>query len=88
MPLLTPPQPDILRIWHYKRLDRKLRQERHLPPLENEDDLPDPALDPNFTHVLTEKQQAELKIGQLFLEMRSRDYGLTRYYPLQTKSGS
>jgi hypothetical protein len=56
--------PDILRIWHYKRLDRLLRKQRGLLPLENEDDLPDPEQDPNFIHVLTEKQQAELKLGE------------------------
>lgn len=52
----------IVRIWHYKSLDRKLRKKKGLPPLEDENELPDPLLDPNFTHVLTEKQQKELRI--------------------------
>lgn len=52
----------IVRIWHYKRLDRKLRREKGLPALEDEEDLPDPLLNPNFTHVLTEQQQKELAL--------------------------
>ncbi|KAK0468224.1 uncharacterized protein EV420DRAFT_1503422 [Desarmillaria tabescens] len=35
-------------IWHYKRRSRKLH------------DLPDPAYDPNYVHVLTEKEQDDL----------------------------
>ncbi|KAF8313500.1 uncharacterized protein EI90DRAFT_3136662 [Cantharellus anzutake] len=54
----------ILKIWHYKRLDAKLRRQQSLPPLENEDDLPDPDLDPNFRHVLTESQQRDLRRQQ------------------------
>jgi len=54
----------ILIIWHYKRLDATLRRQQGLPPLENQDDLPDPDLDPNFTHVLTEKQQRDLRRQQ------------------------
>ncbi|KAF8318517.1 hypothetical protein DL93DRAFT_2076005 [Clavulina sp. PMI_390] len=53
-----------MKIWHYKSLDRKLRKEKGLPPLEDEDDLPDPLFDPNFTHVLTEKQQKDLRLQQ------------------------
>lgn len=52
----------IMRIWHYKRLDRKLRKEKGLPTLEDEDELPDPLLDPGFTHVLTEQQQKDLRL--------------------------
>lgn len=56
--------PGIERIWHYKQLDRKLRKEKGLPALEDEEDLPDPLLNPNFTHVLTEKQQKELALRE------------------------
>jgi len=54
----------ILKIWRYKRLDATLRRQQSFPPLENQDDLPDPDLDPNFTHVLTEKQQRDLRRQQ------------------------
>jgi hypothetical protein len=61
----------IVRIWHFKRLDRKLRKKKSLPPLEDENELPDPLFNPNFTHVLTEQQQKELRmrscIGALFI---------------------
>ncbi|KAL5527363.1 hypothetical protein ACEPAG_6154 [Sanghuangporus baumii] len=50
----------ILRIWHYKRLTRKLRKKAGLPELFDEDDLPDPIYDPNYVHVLTEKQERDL----------------------------
>ncbi|KAK0498658.1 hypothetical protein EDD18DRAFT_1158598 [Armillaria luteobubalina] len=52
-------------IWHYKRRSRKLRREAGLPPLFDEDDLPDPAYDPNYVHVLTEKEQDDLHRQQL-----------------------
>ena len=35
-------------IWYFKRKTRKLRKERGLPPLLDEDDLPDPVYDPNY----------------------------------------
>ncbi|KAF9510285.1 hypothetical protein BS47DRAFT_92513 [Hydnum rufescens UP504] len=54
----------ILFIWHYKRLDARLRMRLDLPPLQHPDDLPDPQIDPNFTHVLTEKQQKDLRRQQ------------------------
>lgn len=50
----------IIRIWHYKRLTRRLRKVAGLPPLLDEDDLPDPMYDTNYVHVLTEEQQREL----------------------------
>ncbi|KAL5508277.1 hypothetical protein ACEPAH_5896 [Sanghuangporus vaninii] len=50
----------ILRIWHYKKLTRKLRKKANLPELFDEDDLPDPIYDPNYVHVLTEKQERDL----------------------------
>jgi len=53
----------IVVIWYFKRLDRQLRKKKGLPPLEDENELPDPLFDPNFTHVLTEKQQKELRLS-------------------------
>ncbi|KIJ56603.1 hypothetical protein M422DRAFT_238225 [Sphaerobolus stellatus SS14] len=50
----------ILRIWHYKRLTRRLRMRTGLPLLYDEDDLPDPIYDENFVHVLTDEQQRHL----------------------------
>lgn len=55
----------ILRIWHYKKLTRKLRKQANLPPLFDEDDLPDPIYDPNYVHVLTEKQERDLHHREL-----------------------
>ncbi|KAI5893472.1 uncharacterized protein SCHCODRAFT_02575105 [Schizophyllum commune H4-8] len=54
----------ILKIWRYKRLTRKLRKRAGLPTLFDEDDLPDPDYDPNYVHVLTPKQQADLQRQQ------------------------
>ncbi|KAI0269105.1 hypothetical protein BC834DRAFT_1039699 [Gloeopeniophorella convolvens] len=50
----------IVTIWYYKRLTRKLRRKAGLPELYDNDDLPDPIFDPNYVHVLTDKQQYEL----------------------------
>ena len=50
----------ILRIRRFKSLTRKLRARAGLPELFDEDDLPDPMYDPNYVHVLTEKQEKEL----------------------------
>ncbi|KAI5124945.1 hypothetical protein M0805_007372 [Coniferiporia weirii] len=50
----------ILRIWRYKRLTRSLRKKAGLPVLYDEDDLPDPMYDPNYVHVLSDKEQKEL----------------------------
>ncbi|KAJ7068376.1 hypothetical protein C8F01DRAFT_1117949 [Mycena amicta] len=47
----------ILWIWYYKRRTRRLRAKAGLPTLFDEDDLPDPAYDPNYVHVLTDKEQ-------------------------------
>ena len=47
-------------IWYYKRLTRRLRKKAGLPELYDQDDLPDPIFDPNYVHVLTDKQQYEL----------------------------
>lgn len=50
----------IVRIWHYKRLTRKLRKKARLPELYDEDDLPDPMYDPNYVHVLNQREQDDL----------------------------
>jgi len=55
----------IFKIWRYKRLSRRLRKQAGLPPLIDEDDLPDPQYDPNYVHVLTDQQQAELHYQQI-----------------------
>ncbi|KAJ6539448.1 hypothetical protein B0H19DRAFT_1179153 [Mycena capillaripes] len=44
-------------IWYYKRRTRMLRAKAGLPELFDVDDLPDPAYDPNYVHVLTDKEQ-------------------------------
>ena len=54
----------VIKIWNYKRLTHKLRKEKGLPPLENEDDLPDPFYNDDYDHVLTEEQQDELHYQQ------------------------
>jgi hypothetical protein len=48
------------KIWYYKSLTRKLRKKAGLPQLYDKDDLPDPTFDPNYVHVLTDKQEYEL----------------------------
>lgn len=55
----------ILKIWYYKRLTRRLRERVGLPALFDEDDLPDPAYDPNYVHVLTPEQQTDLHRQQV-----------------------
>lgn len=50
----------MFKIWYYKRRTRKLRKKAGLPELYDNDDLPDPMFDPNYVHVLTDKQQYEL----------------------------
>ncbi|KAI0307282.1 hypothetical protein B0F90DRAFT_1932074 [Multifurca ochricompacta] len=48
------------KIWYYKRRTRRLRKKAGLPELYDKDDLPDPIFDPNYVHVLTDRQQYEL----------------------------
>jgi hypothetical protein len=48
------------KIWAYKRRTRKLRAKAGLPQLYDIDDLPDPAYDPAYVHVLDDKEQADL----------------------------
>ncbi|KAJ6598954.1 hypothetical protein DFH09DRAFT_19508 [Mycena vulgaris] len=52
-------------IWHYKRRTRMLRSKAGLPELFDLDDLPDPAYDPNYVHVLTDKEQKDLHRQQV-----------------------
>ncbi|CAK5263045.1 unnamed protein product [Mycena citricolor] len=52
-------------IWHYKRKTRRLRLKAGLPVLFDEDDLPDPAYDPNYVHVLTDEEQKYLHRHEL-----------------------
>ncbi|KAJ7507925.1 hypothetical protein B0H11DRAFT_151014 [Mycena galericulata] len=52
-------------IWYYKRRTRMLRAKAGLPQLFDVDDLPDPAYDPNYVHVLTEKEQKYLHRQQI-----------------------
>ncbi|KAF7292416.1 hypothetical protein HMN09_01225700 [Mycena chlorophos] len=52
-------------IWYYKRRTRRLRAKAGLPTLFDEDDLPDPAYDPNYVHVLTDKEQKFLHRQQV-----------------------
>jgi len=54
----------IYKIWHYKRRTRTLRKTAGLPALLDEDDLPDPYYDPNYIHVLSDKEQQDLRYQQ------------------------
>jgi len=53
------------KIWAYKRRTRKLRAKAGLPQLYDNDDLPDPAYDSAYVHVLNDKEQADLHNHQL-----------------------
>jgi len=62
----------MIKIWYYKRRTRKLRRKAGLPELYDKDDLPDPMFDPNYVHVLTDKQHAELHHQQkLFMKSQT-----------------
>ena len=50
----------MIQVHYYKRRTRKLRKKAGLPELYDNNDLPDPIFDPNYVHVLTDKQQYEL----------------------------
>ncbi|KAG8679255.1 hypothetical protein FRC08_017102, partial [Ceratobasidium sp. 394] len=54
----------IAKIWHYRQVTRKLRRKAGLPALIDGNDLPDPIYNPNYVHVLSEKQQNELHYQQ------------------------
>ncbi|TFK55975.1 hypothetical protein OE88DRAFT_1804760 [Heliocybe sulcata] len=79
----------IWRIWHYKRKTRKLRIQKGLPELVDEDDLPDPIYDVNYVHVLTEEEQADLHYQQIkFMKSQTwyRPHGTDthRAFPINT----
>ncbi|WWD20032.1 hypothetical protein CI109_104505 [Kwoniella shandongensis] len=47
-------------IWTLKSRSVRRRKQRGLPPIEDENDLPDPALIKDYVHVLTDEEQARL----------------------------
>ncbi|OAX44552.1 hypothetical protein K503DRAFT_305794 [Rhizopogon vinicolor AM-OR11-026] len=55
----------VSKIWYYKQKTTKLRHKAGLPELYDVDDLPDPAYDPNFVHVLTEQEEQDLHHHQV-----------------------
>ncbi|KAJ8086745.1 hypothetical protein PM082_005568 [Marasmius tenuissimus] len=71
----------VSKIYHYKRLTRNLRKKAGLPQLYDPDDLPDPAYDPNYVHVLTDEQQKDLHRQQ-----RKFQYSQTWYRPHGTET--
>ncbi len=52
------------KILYFKDLTRKLRAKNKLEDLADDDDLPDPMYDPDYVHVLTDRQQDELHYQQ------------------------
>ncbi|KIY67942.1 hypothetical protein CYLTODRAFT_422066 [Cylindrobasidium torrendii FP15055 ss-10] len=76
-------------IWHYKRKTRQLRKKARLPPLFDEDDLPDPMYDPNYVHVLTNDEQYDLHRQQVKFQHHQtwyRPHGTAthRAFPINT----
>lgn len=61
-----------------------LRAKAGLPKLFDEDDLPDPAYDPNYVHVLNDKEQKFLHRRSAFLLLLLR-YPLTSNFLEQVK---
>ncbi|KAG1866516.1 hypothetical protein DFJ58DRAFT_724013 [Suillus subalutaceus] len=79
----------ICKVWHYKHKTTKLRDKAGLPQLFDVDDLPDPAYDPSFVHVLTEREQQDLHHQQVkFHESQTwyRPHGTVthRAFPINT----
>lgn len=66
----------IYKIWYYKRRTKSLRAKAGLPQLYDPDDLPDPVYDPNYVHVLTEKEEKDLHRQQTKFQ-----YSQTWYKP-------
>ncbi|KAG8705396.1 hypothetical protein FRC09_002982 [Ceratobasidium sp. 395] len=54
----------IAKIWHYRQVTRKLRRKAGVAALIDGNDLPDPIYNPNYVHVLSEKQQNDLHYQQ------------------------
>ncbi|KAF9268077.1 hypothetical protein L218DRAFT_994842 [Marasmius fiardii PR-910] len=71
----------IYKIWYYKRRTKRLRSKAGLPQLYDPDDLPDPAYDPNYVHVLTEKEEKDLHRQQIKFQ-----YSQTWYRPHGTET--
>jgi len=77
------------KIWYYKRRTRKLRRKAGLPELYDNNDLPDPIFDPNYVHVLTDKEEYELHHQQKkFMQSQTwyRPHGTEthRAFPINT----
>ncbi|KAG8752494.1 hypothetical protein FRC12_011920 [Ceratobasidium sp. 428] len=54
----------VAKIWHYRQVTRKLRRKAGVAALIDGNDLPDPIYNPNYVHVLSEKQQNDLHYQQ------------------------
>ncbi|KAJ1308411.1 hypothetical protein OPQ81_004116 [Rhizoctonia solani] len=54
----------IAKIWHYRQVTRRLRRKAGVPALIDGNDLPDPIYNPNYIHVLSERQQEDLHYQQ------------------------
>ncbi|KAG8713590.1 hypothetical protein FRC11_011683, partial [Ceratobasidium sp. 423] len=54
----------IAKIWHYRQVTRRLRRKAELPALIDGNDLPDPIYNPNYVHVLSDRQQEDLHYQQ------------------------
>ncbi|KAF8759704.1 hypothetical protein RHS01_02081 [Rhizoctonia solani] len=54
----------IAKIWHYRQVTRRLRRNAKLPALIDGNDLPDPVYNPNYVHVLSDRQQKDLHYQQ------------------------
>ena len=72
----------ILNIWFYKRRTAQLRKKAGLAELYDADDLPDPAYDPDYVHVLTEKEEKDLHRGERW---RTASLAAT-YFPLAIRA--
>lgn len=79
----------VYKIWRYKRRTRLLRKQHGLPELFDPDDLPDPIYDPNYVHVLTEEEQADLHYREHPTPLgRSFSRSLSRPLRLQSSRSS
>jgi hypothetical protein len=67
----------VYNIWYFKRKTRRLRKERGLPPLLDEDDLPDPVYDPHYVglapHLRFSRANDGLKQVHVLTETEQRD---------------
>jgi hypothetical protein len=76
------------KIWAYKRRTSKLREKAGLPQLCDTDDLPDPAYDPAYVHVLNDKEQADLhnRVYHIHRALKSTNSFYYRANEVSTKS--